>query len=71
MMLRAVVLVLVLANAVFFAWSSGWFDGIAGLSSRGEREPERLQRQVRPDAVRVLPARAASERPPSEATANP
>jgi hypothetical protein len=70
MMLRVAVLLLAVANALFFAWSSGWLDGI-GLTSRGEREPERLQRQVRPDAVRVLPATVAGATPAGEPRSNP
>jgi hypothetical protein len=55
-MLRALVLVLVLANVVFFAWARGWL----GTSAHDEREPRRLEQQVRPGAVRVLAPRAAT-----------
>lgn len=62
-MLRALVLVLVLANLAFFVWSQGWLDGdassgdagLVGVRSIGDREPERLGRQVRPEAVTLLP----------------
>lgn len=58
-MLRVLVGLLLLANLLFLGWSQGWFDAV-GLRSTGEREPERLQRQVRPEVVRVLPPGAAS-----------
>ena len=60
-MLRALVAALLLANLAFFAWSQGWLDSIAGTRSIGDREPERLARQVRPELVRILPASAAGE----------
>jgi hypothetical protein len=53
-MLRLIVLLLLLANAGFFAWSQGlllpW-----GLGPLQQSEPQRLQQQIRPDAVRILP----------------
>ncbi len=54
-MLRFVVLLLVLANLGFYAWTQGWMDPLVGVSPHGEREPERFARQVRPEAVRILP----------------
>lgn len=59
-MFRALIVLLLLANLAFFAWSRGWLDSIAGVRSIGDREPERLQRQVRPELIRILPAGAAS-----------
>ncbi|MCC7151515.1 MAG: hypothetical protein IT501_05895 [Rubrivivax sp.] len=58
-MLRALLLVLLLANAGFFAWSQDWLA--PWLPARSERrEPERLAAQVQPERVRVLTAGAAS-----------
>jgi hypothetical protein len=54
-MLRALVALLLLANAVFWIWSQGWLDDVVGVRSTGEREPQRLAQQVRPEIVRVLP----------------
>ena len=54
-MLRLAVLVLLLANLLFFAWSRGWLEGLVPVSPQGDREPERAGRQVRPELVRVLP----------------
>lgn len=59
-MLRALLVILLVANALFFAWSRGAFDGVSGTAKNSDREPERLARQVNPDAVRLLNAPAAS-----------
>lgn len=72
MKLRALVLLLVLANLGYFAWSQGWLDGVAGLRAQGEREPERLARQFQPHVLRILPAGqpvpTAASAPPEIAT---
>lgn len=60
-MLRALVLALLLANVAFYAWTQGWLDAVVGVRASGDREPERLARQVRPEIVRIVPASAASE----------
>jgi hypothetical protein len=49
-MLRVLVLVLVLLNVALFLWLRG-----APTWAQGDREPQRLQRQVAPDAIQVLP----------------
>jgi hypothetical protein len=54
-MLRLIVLVLLLANGGFFAWSQGYLLPW-GLGPAQQSEPQRLQQQVRPEAVRILPA---------------
>lgn len=59
-MLRALVLVLLLANGLFFGWAGGWFAPGWPPPRHGEREPERLAAQVRPELIAVLPAAAAS-----------
>jgi hypothetical protein len=58
--LRLLVLVLLLANAAFYAWTQGLLDGVVGVRAQGDREPERLSRQVRPENVQILSARAAA-----------
>lgn len=59
-MLRALVGLLLLANAVFFGWSQGWLDALLGTRAPGDREPQRLAQQLQPDSVRVLAPAAAS-----------
>lgn len=59
-MLRLLVLALLLANAAFLAWSQGWLAPVLQPPHHGEREPERLAAQVRPETVVVLPPAAAS-----------
>jgi hypothetical protein len=61
-MLRGLVVLLMVANLGFFGWSQGWLDGVVGVRARGDREPERLLRQVRPETVVVVspPASAGS-----------
>lgn len=58
-MLRLLVVVLLLANLAFYAWTQGLLDNVIGVRAQGDREPERLSRQVRPETIRVLPAASA------------
>lgn len=57
-MLRWFVLVLLLANLAFWAWSEGWFVAPLGMGPAVQREPTRLAQQVQPDSIRVLPPEA-------------
>lgn len=59
-MLRLLLAALVASNLLFFGYTGGWFDGVLGLRSLGDREPERLARQVRPESVRILSAGASA-----------
>ncbi len=59
-MLRSFVIVLLLANVAFLAWSRGWLAPWLEPPAHGERAPERLAAQVRPEAISLLSARAAS-----------
>lgn len=59
-MLRAVVVLLLLANLLFFGWARGWFAPGWPPPRHGEREPERLAAQLRPELITVLPPQAAS-----------
>jgi hypothetical protein len=52
--LRLIVGLLLLANIAFYVWSQGWVDGLVGVRAHGDHEPERLAKQVRPEAVRIL-----------------
>ena len=52
-MLRLFVLILILANGVYFAWSEGLLRPI-GFAPVQQQEPQRLSQQLKSDAVRVL-----------------
>lgn len=56
-MLRAIALVLLLANAAYFAWGQGLLAAY-GLGPARQSEPERLAQQFRPEALQVNPADA-------------
>ena len=62
-MLRALLAALVVANIVYFAYTRGALDGVFGLRASGDREPERLSNQVRPQSIRLLPLNAAASAP--------
>ncbi|HET7795254.1 MAG TPA: SPOR domain-containing protein [Rhizobacter sp.] len=75
-MLRLIVLALIVANLGFYAWTQGLLDGVVGARAQGDREPDRLQRQVRPETIRVLPPSATAvaavvEQPPACLEAGP
>lgn len=55
-MLRGLVLLLLVLNLGFLAWSSGWIEQLSGQPVHSGREPERLRRQLAPDAIKVAPA---------------
>jgi hypothetical protein len=55
--MRGLLAALVAANVLVLAWSLNW---LPGLSLPREREPERMQRQVRPEAVQLITPTAAS-----------
>ncbi|MDE1948617.1 MAG: hypothetical protein KGI35_08395, partial [Burkholderiales bacterium] len=59
-MLRALVVLLLLANLLFFLWTRGTLAPALPPPHQGEREPERLAAQLHPEAIRVLTPKAAS-----------
>ena len=62
-MLRIVFLLLVLANAGYYLWSHGHLAS-AGLAPAVQAEPQRLEQQVQPDALRILtPSGAEQDKP--------
>ncbi len=69
-MLRLTVLVLLLANAGYYAWSAGLLRGW-GLGPTSEGEPERLQQQIRPDSLRLLEAPQRNAPAPAPAPVPP
>ena len=52
-MLRGLVIALLAANAVFFAWSHGHLAAF-GWPANTATEPQRLAQQIAPDAVVLL-----------------
>jgi hypothetical protein len=56
--MRTLVGLLVLANLLFYCWTQGWLDEVAPARARGDREPERVARQVHPEVVHLLTPQA-------------
>lgn len=52
-MLRLIVLVLLLANGVYFAWSHDYLR-MYGLGPVRPNEPQRLDQQIKPQAIQLL-----------------
>jgi hypothetical protein len=67
-MLRLAVLVLLLANAGYYAWSQGLLRSW-GLGPESESEPQRMEQQIAPDNLRVLPPARPSTPPAPPASA--
>ncbi len=59
-MQRALLLILLLANGLFFAWTLGWLAPWAEAPVQGEREPARLAAQVTPERIQILSPKAAN-----------
>ena len=59
-MLRLVVLLLLLANTAYFAWSQGLLAPI-GLAPGVQTEPQRLGTQIKPEAIRLLTNNLATQ----------
>lgn len=55
-MLRLFALLLVLLNGVYFAWTQGFLADL-GFAPVQQREPQRLNQQIHPEAMRLLSAR--------------
>lgn len=68
-MLRLTVLLLLLANGLYFAWSQGLMRSL-GLTPVQQSEPQRMEQQIRPEALRLISAdeakriESAATRPP-------
>jgi hypothetical protein len=75
-MLRTVILLLLLANGGYYAWTQGMLQPI-GLAPIQQSEPHRLGQQIKPEAIRVLAVAearkldTASARPPECLQAGP
>jgi hypothetical protein len=53
LLLRLVVLLLVLLNGAYFAWSQGYLQRV-GLAPEQQTEPERMAQQIKPGALQLL-----------------
>lgn len=51
--MRLLVLFLILANGLYFAWSDGWLRAY-GFAPAPQSEPQRMAQQIRPEALLVL-----------------
>lgn len=73
-MLRALLVLLLLANLLFWGWREGVFAQL-GMAPTPTREPQRLQQQVAPERIRLLPLTpaptAASAAAPAAAASAP
>jgi len=69
-MLRLLVLLLLLANGAYFAWSKGLLADY-GLAPVSQSEPQRLTLQIRPEAIRILSTPGAASTPAAAASAAP
>ena len=72
-MLRLSVLLLLLANAGYYAWSHGLLAGF-GLEPASQAEPQRVAQQIKPELMRVLSPEEArqleSETPSAQSAAS-
>ncbi len=60
MLLRTLAILLVGANLLFFGWARGWLAPMWPAPRQAEREPERVNAQVLPDTIVLLPPGAAA-----------
>lgn len=67
-MTRVLVLLLVLANVTYFAWTRGALKPW-GLAPAARTEPQRTQDQIEPAAVRLLPSASAPASAPASVPA--
>jgi hypothetical protein len=61
-MWRWIVLLLLAANALYWAWGQRWLAPL-GLAPLQQRDPARLGQQLRPELLRVLPPSALGPAP--------
>jgi len=55
-MLRSLVLILLIVNATFFAWSRGWLSEWVGVRPDAQHEPQRLAQQLHAERIMVIPS---------------
>lgn len=61
-MLRSLVLILLIVNTAFFAWSQGWLNAWIGVRPDAQHEPQRLTQQLHPERIAIVPV---AQRDPS------
>ena len=59
-MLRLIVLLLVLCNAAYFAWSHGRLQAF-GFAPVSQSEPQRLTQQIQPETLRLFSAQESAQ----------
>jgi hypothetical protein len=69
-MLRLLVLLLVLANAAYFAWTKNLLAPY-GFAPATQSEPQRMGQQIRPEAMRITVPPQAGSIPAVQATSAP
>jgi hypothetical protein len=71
-MLRLLVLLLLLANGAYYAWSKGLLAPY-GFAPASQSEPQRLEQQIRPEAIRILstPGAASVSAAPAVTASSP
>ncbi len=69
-MLRALVLLLIIANGGYFAWSQGLLSDW-GFAPREQSEPQRMANQINPELLQVLPAAVVKTAPAATGPASP
>ena len=69
-MLRTIVLLLILANLGFFAWSHGYLRN-AGLGPATVGEPQRLRQQIHPERLSVAATTVMPDAVPASAPSHP
>ncbi|MBV7541507.1 SPOR domain-containing protein [Acidovorax sp. sic0104] len=62
-MLRLAVIVLLLANAGYYAWSQGLLKSW-GLAPQEQAEPQRMDQQIRPETLQILRVNPGKTSPP-------
>lgn len=69
-MLRVLVLVLLLANGCYYAWSHGSLQSW-GLAPQVQSEPGRMEQQMRPELLSVLSSNGGKAGAPTASSASP
>ena len=69
-MLRLAVIVLLLANAGYYAWSQGLLKDW-GFAPEEQAEPQRMNQQIRPETLQILRVNPSRNAPPASTQAAP